>query len=102
MGTISTARGTAGKGGPVGQLAWRPITETLKSGESHYECAVRGAGEEATPLLRQSMLDSSRRAELTRFNGTPVFVTEVSNEAVSMPFAPSQMPPHPHEYPGHG
>ena len=71
----------------------KPITETLESGESLYECAARGAGEEATPHLRQSMLDSSSRAELTRFNGTPAFLTVVSDKAVSMPYEPSQSPP---------
>ena len=70
----------------------KPITETQEGSESYFECAARGAAEEASPLLQQAMLDRQDRSELTRFNGTPAFLTEVPAEAVQWVFAPTGPP----------
>ena len=70
----------------------KPITETREGGETFFECAARGASEEASPLLQQAMLARTDRSELTRFNGTPVFVTRLKPEAVQMTYKPSQSP----------
>ena len=71
----------------------KPVTETREGSESYFDCAARGACEEASDELGRAMRARDEQSEFMRFNGTPTFLTVMPHEARDIAFEPAQLPP---------